>query len=174
MRGAPAGEPAAGRGAWIIPADAGSTYPSVGVVESRTDHPRRCGEHNSSLRMLEYMPGSSPQMRGALCSLLCPIPDPGIIPADAGSTIRPVRYHRASRDHPRRCGEHSLLLNALGFPKGSSPQMRGAPLPGDYEQCVDRIIPADAGSTGLLCFADHLQWDHPRRCGEHSESEAGM
>ena len=87
MRGAPAGEPAAGRGAWIIPADAGSTYPSVGVVESRTDHPRRCGEHLVHREAIGVNPGSSPQMRGAPFDHCAAVHDGRIIPADAGSTI---------------------------------------------------------------------------------------
>ena len=52
-------------GQGIIPADAGSTF----VLELRQrlapDHPRGCGEHYSSILKDEFLPGSSPRMRGA-------------------------------------------------------------------------------------------------------------
>ena len=50
----------------IIPADAGSTMGRHTAECKAQDHPRGCGEHNSSLKILEYIPGSSPRMRGAL------------------------------------------------------------------------------------------------------------
>ena len=50
----------------IIPADAGSTLKSPSVVITRTDHPRRCGEHDNLDSDMEGPEGSSPQMRGAL------------------------------------------------------------------------------------------------------------
>ena len=71
----------------IIPADAGSTQ---AVILTRTipeDHPRGCGEHAWLTADDLKTRGSSPRMRGAQ------IPDslsrglPGIIPADAGSTL---------------------------------------------------------------------------------------
>ena len=71
----------------------------------------------------------------------------GIIPADAGSTDTPFFVRFSARDHPRGCGEH--IERHLGFDRngGSSPRMRGAPLP--FGRGVDDIgiIPADAGST---------------------------
>ena len=51
----------------------------------------------------------------------------GIIPADAGSTVRKWYYE----------------LNT----KGSSPRMRGAQIRPTYHSNFARIIPADAGST---------------------------
>ena len=90
-----------------------------------------------------------------------------IIPADAGSTgHRPVGSGGGG-DHPRRCGEHaSVKFDVLDAP-GSSPQMRGALYPTSQKYNINRIIPADAGST----FLGECPWaespDHPRRCGEH-------
>ena len=38
-----------------------------------------------------------------------------------------------------------------------------------WHQCSARgIIPADAGNTFHLQWANLLKWDHPRVCGEHS------
>ena len=83
----------------------------------------------------------------------------------------PVTAFLPFEDHPRGCGEHSLLLNALGFPKGSSPRMRGAPLPYVSSISSSRIIPADAGSTRCSQAVPIWTWDHPRGCGEHAERE---
>ena len=50
----------------IIPAYAGSTQPRDAALVDKEDHPRVCGEHLSSLRHRQSLPGSSPRMRGAL------------------------------------------------------------------------------------------------------------
>ena len=58
--------------------------------------------------------GSSPQMRGALA---CHVLFSGflrIIPADAGSTSCDCGWPLLTRDHPRRCGEHTGL-NFVGL-----------------------------------------------------------
>ncbi len=70
--------------------------------------------------------GSSPHVRGA------PIPSSisqltkGIIPACAGSTASLIRSGNRSRDHPRMCGEHTLLIRQAPELLGSSPHVRGA------------------------------------------------
>ena len=70
-----------------------------------------------------------------------------IIPADAGSTEDGYAFLSSPQDHPRGCGEHSAPSCALSLIQGSSPRMRGAPTHLDALDGVDRIIPADAGST---------------------------
>ena len=50
---------------------------------------------------------------------------------------------------------------------GSSPRMRGARSPRVGYASPARIIPADAGSTGVAVGAKALYKDHPRGCGEH-------
>ena len=72
----------------IIPADAGSTAMYViGTVESK-DHPRGCGEHSPCATLVPISGGSSPRMRGAQPGSPTPARLPGIIPADAGSTMQ--------------------------------------------------------------------------------------
>ena len=86
MRGA---RPLAGPGVpphGIIPADAGSTGEVVIVGAVVLDHPRRCGEHYWGHLLLEPIPGSSPQMRGAPSGAQVGAAQTWIIPADAGST----------------------------------------------------------------------------------------
>ena len=111
--------------------------------------------------------GSSPHMRGALCSLLCPVSNPGIIPAYAGSTClhRSAPYSR--QDHPRICGEHPGVLFQVGPGPGSSPHMRGALAQLRVAHGLGRIIPAYAGSTCPRVLLQASRKDHPRICGEH-------
>ena len=70
----------------IIPADAGSTARSLTPVCATLDHPRGCGEHRSIGIQSVPNQGSSPRMRGALGPGPRVAVEPGIIPADAGST----------------------------------------------------------------------------------------
>ena len=152
------------------------------------DHPRGCGEHcRWSLSWLSVW-GSSPRMRGAPGSRPRGTSLPGIIPADAGSTV--TTHHRipggrgiipadagstglsprmAYRgwDHPRGCGEHRPQRHRARQDTGSSPRMRGARDPKAGCQRPGRIIPADAGSTRSSCSATGPVPDHPPGCGEH-------
>ena len=111
----------------IIPADAGSTMAGRAVSICPRDHPRRCGEHRPRGTHRFPHQGSSPQMRGAPPRPRFSGQGRGIIPADAGSTYHPPLCLRERRDHPRRCGEHTISLSAKRIGMGSSPQMRGAP-----------------------------------------------
>ncbi len=137
----------------------------VNVVQ--VDHPRGCGEHCNMLRCLFRIRGSSPRMRGALMARLVLICMAGIIPADAGSTVRIHRWRKNRRDHPRGCGEHRYGMLRDKLTMGSSPRMRGALTMRDGMSYLERIIPADAGSTIFIRFSTSETQDHPRGCGEH-------
>ena len=126
MRGAPVLALAAPHKVGIIPAYAGSTNATLTFSVIPRDHPRVCGEHIISSWRFVAMPGSSPRMRGALrdadlVELLV-----GIIPAYAGSTFQAMTQTLFGRDHPRVCGEHSIMPSSETFEPGSSPRMRGA------------------------------------------------
>ena len=91
----------------------------------------------------------------------------GITPAGAGKTRElEVNFVRC-QDHPRRCGENSLLRQGRFAPLGSPPQVRGKPLeilPAHNER---RITPAGAGKTFPHFACLDFVKDHPRRCGEN-------
>ena len=70
-------------------------------------------------------------------------------------------------DHPRGCGEHSVLTSCGSYSLGSSPRMRGAPVAAWLCGSCGRIIPADAGSTYGVPVCPIWWRDHPRGCGEH-------
>ena len=74
----------------------------------------------------------------------------GITPADAGKT----RY------------QHCNIGNLLGSP----PRMRGKLVGYHYTDGVDRITPADAGKTTSMDSTLKSPEDHPRGCGENTQS----
>ena len=176
----------------IIPADAGSTSSADSPNRSFKDHPRGCGEHDMSREWFGDDRGSSPRMRGAHCvrrwiqryARIIPA-DAGstpsrsprawpsaaawtrIIPADAGSTQDLTDILARLEDHPRGCGEHSTPRSRTANRTGSSPRMRGARLGVVAALVARRIIPADAGSTGMTLHFHVAHEDHPRGCGEH-------
>ena len=49
----------------------------------------------------------------------------GITPADAGKTVHPSVFQYIVQDHPRGCGENSILLKLHVAAEGSPPRMRG-------------------------------------------------
>ena len=131
----------------IIPAYAGSTFRQTWSQHDGADHPRVCGEHAIRKRRNRPGAGSSPRMRGARIHCGCEGQYIGIIPAYAGSTAQGPVLGEAQADHPRVCGEHWALPNAVSRDRGSSPRMRGAPRAAIATTTVIRIIPAYAGST---------------------------
>ncbi len=77
---------------------------------------------------------------------------------------------RQKQDHPRRCGENICANTARQRKSGSPPQVRGKLLYKQLPRHPERITPAGAGKTiprALVCFVIK---DHPRRCGENSNS----
>ena len=90
-----------------------------------------------------------------------------IIPAYAGNTACRSAPARRHWDHPRICGEHSMLKAAANASTGSSPHMRGTPPFADALRLRFGIIPAYAGNTNFLDLVQAVHQDHPRICGEH-------
>ena len=111
----------------------------------------------------------------------------GIIPALAGNTKTPTFFKSACRDHPRACGEHVEELDRFMSQQGSSPRLRGTHDRNTSLGTLAGIIPALAGNTLAICAGKcddmdhpracgnttdsvprhHAVWDHPRACGEH-------
>ena len=85
-----------------------------------------CGEHEQSQLPPDGLKGSSPHVRGALSGSTSTQSTHGIIPACAGSTLRVPHTGARSGDHPRMCGEHSIVSRRSCRLAGSSPHVRGA------------------------------------------------
>ena len=126
-----------------------------------------CGEHGGRDDPASRIEGSSPHVRGARRAERRRIPQPGIIPACAGSTNDWCESYSGCRDHPRMCGEHDYEGSPWTWSMGSSPHVRGAHLFGFIRDHGAGIIPACAGSTSTKSSDSSDSRDHPRMCGEH-------
>ena len=110
----------------IIPARAGSSRLLPQGAYRDGDHPRACGEQFLVVRFAGFLWGSSPRVRGAVKDFYQAGVIPGIIPARAGSSVRPKYRYRRTRDHPRACGEQGEPISEKRSIPGSSPRVRGA------------------------------------------------
>ena len=151
----------------FIPAGAGNTMSMPRVLPSNAVHPRRRGEHYRRIRDHGFHRGSSPQARGTRRHDDGQLYVGRFIPAGAGNTTGCGSRRSATSVHPRRRGEHPIMISKPGIMGGSSPQARGTPVPRRLRQWDRRFIPAGAGNTPG-------RWDqapraavHPRRRGEH-------
>ena len=131
----------------IIPAYAGNTDSSGRRRTSGRDHPRVCGEHQSTFTRAENNAGSSPRMRGTRSGGGQFAYQRGIIPAYAGNTGLSALRATAAEDHPRVCGEHYDKVKDLATSQGSSPRMRGTHIDPRQRYFTTGIIPAYAGNT---------------------------
>ena len=152
----------------LIPAGAGSTSTPTPPWTRRTAHPRRRGEHPTTVWIAPNAAGSSPQARGAPAPRHRLTRGWRLIPAGAGSTQRTTCTRRRARAHPRRRGEHGRASWSAPAPIGSSPQARGAQTIPDRVHEATRLIPAGAGSTTGPRPSAPPTTAHPRRRGEHT------
>ena len=151
----------------IIPAHAGNTSRQENHDQWKRDHPRTCGEHWTAEQARFWLWESSPHMRGTLDGDAAAIGSPGIIPAHAGNTPRGAGRCCRAGDHPRTCGERVAFSPFAVCSTGSSPHMRGTPIPLSVLLFPSGIIPAHAGNTRHCSPEQGLSRDHPRTCGEH-------
>ena len=151
----------------ITPAGAGKTQFCLRCKLPARDHPRRCGENPPSAKSLTAKHGSPPQVRGKrrVCRAGCH--KHGITPAGAGKTQSVKLWNFARRDHPRRCGENTIVGICKEIFMGSPPQVRGKLTVNGAKNHRPRITPAGAGKTIHHKTVLRQCRDHPRRCGEN-------
>ena len=129
----------------IIPARAGFTVSVQSNVSFLTDHPRSRGVYTFMIPSIVMHSGSSPLARG-LRAVTTP-------------------SHVTTMDHPRSRGVYQRVLRRIEFMSGSSPLARGLPpAPGRMSR-RPRIIPARAGFTFNVEYAQMKGRDHPRSRG---------
>ena len=154
----------------ITPAGAGKTGLGGAAKAIGTDHPRRCGENAHANNKQPTAAGSPPQVRGKQWPLGASVRVFGITPAGAGKTRRRTIANTCPEDHPRGCGENSVVWVFGVRQMGSPPRMRGKHSQITKFRTLDRITPADAGKTSQGIRFVTAQEDHPRGCGENIPS----
>ena len=131
-------------------------------------HPRRCGEHSSSLPIVCRFKGSSPQVRGTFEVSRSDLGAQRLIPAGAGNMGTGAGSSVLQEAHPRRCGEHHTNQVVHVVEGGSSPQVRGTFVGDLQDHVADGLIPAGAGNMRRCRTRLLRRGAHPRRCGEHA------
>ena len=131
----------------IIPARAGPTGPAHVHGLPDADHPRSCGANRTPRPRSSTLTGSSPLVRGQLAWSGLLHSGLRIIPARAGPTKASSNSCATATDHPRSCGANAIGQAFQPVADGSSPLVRGQPLPHPLAGSVVRIIPARAGPT---------------------------
>ena len=146
MRGKVAAISAYNAAPGITPAYAGKSTLHRDDAPLSWDHPRVCGEKKRKGNSPHARTGSPPRMRGKVPAGFLEVVQPRITPAYAGKRLPSLLFLALHWDHPRVCGEKTLLFLKWCSDTGSPPRMRGK---------------VSIASRFVCCFEDH-----PRVCGE--------
>ena len=155
-----------GADAGITPAYAGKRQRAVRRTTAVWDHPRICGEKPASRRSTAGWIGSPPHMQGkggGPRAYQCPW---RITPAYAGKSHLHRKSLPAAGDHPRMCGEKSVIIDPVMLWSGSPPHVRGKGRRRVRQAGRAGITPAYAGKSRGMIWYPATPWDHPRMCGE--------
>ena len=76
----------------------------------------------------------------------------------------------AYEDHPRVCGEKENVTGSVQEELGSPPRVRGKVISDRFLLFCLRITPACAGKSAFFRPSGIYYKDHPRVCGEKSNS----
>ena len=133
----------------------------------QTVHPRGHGEHYQTLRLWEFMNGSSPWARGTLGRHITIDNCKRFIPVGTGNTATHPVLPVPVAVHPRGHGEHASSITQLTGIIGSSPWARGT-----HQEIIKlfgeiRFIPVGTGNTYALSRRTLCIAVHPRGHGEH-------
>ena len=150
----------------ITPAYAGKRTPKWPCFPRKWDHPRVCGEKDSSFVKYAVCIGSPPRVRGKGEQTARPHYHMRITPACAGKRRLSAKTASRSRDHPRVCGEKAGLAPVTARARGSPPRVRGKGNDRKPGRRAAGITPACAGKSKLPLLDYSPAWDHPRVCGE--------
>ena len=125
-----------------------------------------CGEKQARQPASTSRRGSPPRVRGKVPLSHRRAIYHRITPACAGKSNGAGASVHINWDHPRVCGEKTLLFARSQTMTGSPPRVRGkvrAPL---AEKSVQGITPACAGKRRFGFAPAGTFEDHPRVCGE--------
>ncbi len=150
----------------FIPAGAGNAAAAGRGICPQPVHPRGCGERRAGHRICCVSHGSSPRVRGTPGRRGARLRLARFIPAGAGNARTSRRSPTTGAVHPRGCGERSPAPDPSRGADGSSPRVRGTPLPPPRQPESGRFIPAGAGNADAGPTAPACGPVHPRGCGE--------
>ena len=125
-----------------------------------------CGEKAHFLFSPDTVIGSPPRVRGKDNSFCGRGWCYRITPACAGKSVFSRIFFWYIQDHPRVCGEKSIVLCKFLRKIGSPPRVRGKDFFVATFNYNFRITPACAGKSTFAPFIYHCNQDHPRVCGE--------
>ena len=145
----------------------GKRGPLANARCSRRLIPARAGKTSGGGPRPRRPCGSSPRVRGKRQSSPPHSYAAGLIPARAGKTVPILMVAGRARAHPRACGENWTHALRLINQTGSSPRVRGKPLPGSRLCGRAGLIPARAGKTSSSERPAARPRAHPRACGEN-------
>ena len=131
----------------LIPACAGKTSRCRQRRNAWRAHPRVCGENAPRHAYAVIVPGSSPRVRGKPSHADRRQLIGRLIPACAGKTGHPETRGTDTPAHPRVCGENEHDGLRVKREDGSSPRVRGKPVPSRLTVHEPGLIPACAGKT---------------------------
>ena len=154
----------------ITPAYAGRREDGRWCNAENGDHPRLCGEKVRRTEKLKTDLGSPPPMRGEAISGAPCIMAIRITPAYAGRSWSARLMNCFFEDHPRLCGEKDKCDSPLSGWLGSPPPMRGEDNMLTKKERAERITPAYAGRSLCSVLVVLQAEDHPRLCGEKTNS----
>ena len=125
-----------------------------------------CGEKLTRKSAINCGSGSPPHVRGKDANKVLWMEKFRITPACAGKSHRRSNLHVQQGDHPRMCGEKSLLPSSPSQRMGSPPHVRGKAVKLAQYFDVTGITPACAGKSPSFRMISNKNGDHPRMCGE--------
>ena len=131
-------------------------------------HPRACGERARAIDPFETPIGSSPRVRGTLVNRRTIGRLDRFIPARAGNASKTSISLIRETVHPRACGERALTRTSRKSESGSSPRVRGTPLPCCVSSSRCAVHPRACGERRVLHqFPRHDAGSSPRVRGTH-------
>ena len=131
----------------FIPACAGNRAKPSSSKIAKAVHPRVCGEQISRDSHDQFVPGSSPRVRGTGYRRLRGFCWRRFIPACAGNRASWTPDMTRKAVHPRVCGEQENSFCCLRSDSGSSPRVRGTDGEVSFWGDGGRFIPACAGNS---------------------------
>ena len=150
----------------ITPACAGKRTRRAVWTPCGWDHPRVCGEKERTNRCACWTEGSPPRVRGKgqNCKILPR--ERGITPACAGKSLKLLLSAFRLQNHPRVCGEKTLIRLVRFAVRGSPPRVRGKVSEATRWARWTGITPACAGKSPASGPGCGKTGDYPRVCGE--------